>query len=142
MSYKHILVALDPSENTKLLIEKAVMIAKATDADLSFIDVDEAYRVDHHNIIGLTPNRAHMDKAETIDQLEKLEALQEIAGYPIKNILVGDASITEEIEKAIKEEGVDLVVCCHHHNFWHSRFSSAAKLMKALNVDMFVVSVK
>ncbi|MGB5445297.1 MAG: universal stress protein [Psychromonas sp.] len=142
MRYKHILVALDPSENTKILIEKAVMIAKATDAELSFIDVDESYRVDHHNIIGLTPNRAQADKEEAIDQLEKLESLQEIAGYPIKSILVGDASISEEIEKAIKEEGVDLVVCCHHHNFWHSQFSSAAKLMKDVDVDLFVVSVK
>ncbi len=142
MSYKHILVALDPSENTKLLIEKAVMIAKATDAELSLIDIDEAYRVDHHNIIGLTPARAKIDKAEAMDELEKLEALTEIAAYPIKNILVGDAKFTEEIERAIKEEGVDLVVCCHHHNFWHSMFSSAAKLMKEVDVDLFVVSIK
>ena len=142
MSYKHILVALDPSENTKLLIEKAVMIAKTADAELSFICVDEVYRVDHHNIIGLTPARAKMDKAETMDELEKLDALKEIAGYPIKNILVGDARFTEEIEKAIKEEGVDLVVCCHHHNFWHSMFSSAAELMKKVDVDLFVVSIK
>jgi len=142
MSYKHILVALDPSENTKLLIEKAVMIAKVTDAELSFIDVDEAYRVDHHNIIGLTPARAKMDKEETMNELEKLEALKEIAGYPIKNILVGHANFIEEIEKAIKEEGVDLVVCCHHHNFWHSMFSSAAELMKTVDVDLFVVSIK
>jgi len=142
MSYKHILVALDPSENTKLLIEKAVMIAKAADAELSFIDVDESYRVDHHNIIGLTPARAKMDKEETMDELEKLEALKEIAAYPIKNILVGHDSFIEEIEKAIKEEGVDLVVCCHHHNFWHSMFSSAAELMKTVDVDLFVVSIK
>lgn len=142
MSYRHILVVLDPSESTKLLIEKAVVIAKATGAELSFVDANEVYRLDHHNIIGLTPARAKVDKAETLDELEKLDALQEIAGYPIKNILLSDAPITEQIEKAIREEGVDLVVCCHHHDFWHSLFSTAAELMKSLDVDLFVVSIK
>ncbi|WED24836.1 universal stress protein [Vibrio sp. JC009] len=142
MSYKHILVALDPSENTKLLIEKAVMIAKATDAELSMLCADEVYRLDHYNMVGLTPARAKIDKEEATDLVEKMEALAEIADYPIKNVLVGDKSISEEIEKAIKEEGVDLVVCCHHHDFWHSLFSTAADLMKSVDVDLFVVSLK
>lgn len=142
MSYKHILVALDPSENTKLLIDKAVMIARASDAELSFISADEVYRVEHHNIVGLTPARAEMDKEESVDHIDKLNALKEIAGYPIKNIFIGNSGISAEIEKAIREEGVDLVVCCHHHDFWHSLFSTAADLMKSVDVDLFVVSVK
>ncbi|MFT6986157.1 MAG: universal stress protein A [Psychromonas sp.] len=142
MNYKHILVTVDSSEESKLLIDKAVMIAKDADAELSFISADEVYRVDHHNIIGLTPNQAQADKAESMEFLAKLEALKDSAGYPVKNILICSDSITSEIEKAIKEEGVDLLVCSHHHDFWHSQFSGAAKLMKAVNVDMFVVSVK
>jgi universal stress protein A len=142
MSYKHILVVVDPSEESKLLIDKAVMIAKATDAELSFISADEVYRVDHHNMVGLSPRRAKVDKAEAMELLAKLDALKDSTGYPVKNILVGSDSITDEIEKAIKEEGVDLVVCGHHHDFWHSLFSSASELMKAVNVDLFVVSIK
>ncbi|WP_375750514.1 universal stress protein [Vibrio sp. HN007] len=121
MSYKHILVAMDPSEDSKLLLDKAVLLAKATGADLSFMSADEVYGVDH---------------------AEKLEAHKEVADYPIKNILVGDDSISERIEKAVKDEGVDLVVCFHHHDFWHSLFSTAADLMKAVDVDLFVVSVR
>lgn len=142
MSYKHLLVAVDPSEDCRLLLDKAVMIAKAAEAELSFISADEVYRLDHHNMIGLTPARAKMDKEEAVDQVGQLEALAEMAGYPVKNILIGENGIAEEIEKAIKEEGVDLVVCCHHHDFWHSLFSTAAELMKSVDVDLFVVSVK
>lgn len=121
MSYKHILVALDPSEDSKLLLDKAVMIAKATGAELSFMSADEVYGIDH---------------------AEKLEALKEVLDYPVRNILVGDVSISERIERSVKEEGVDLVICCHHHDFWHSLFSTAADLMKAVDVDLFVVSVR
>ncbi|MBR9788844.1 MAG: universal stress protein [Vibrionaceae bacterium] len=121
MSYKHILVALDPCEDSKLVLDKAVMIAKATGAELSFMSADEVYGLDH---------------------VEKLEAQKVVADYPIKSILVGDNSISERIEKAVKEEGVDLVVCCHHHDFWHALFSTAADLMKAVDVDLFVVSVR
>lgn len=120
MSYKHILVALDPSEDSNLLLEKAVMLAKVSGAELSFMSADEVYGIDHK---------------------EKFEAHKGLVDYPIKNILVGENSISERIEKAVKEEGVDLVVCYHHHDFWHALFSTAADLMKTVDVDLFVVSV-
>ncbi|GAL25049.1 universal stress protein A [Vibrio variabilis] len=43
MSYKHIMVALDLSEESKMLIDKAVSLAKPLDAEVSFIHIDVNY---------------------------------------------------------------------------------------------------
>ena len=43
MSYQHILVAIDLSEDSKLLVDKAVALAKPLDADVSFIHIDVNY---------------------------------------------------------------------------------------------------
>ncbi|GAK85408.1 universal stress protein A [Vibrio ponticus] len=43
MSYQHILVAIDLSEDSKHLVEKAVSLAKPLNADVSFIHIDVNY---------------------------------------------------------------------------------------------------
>ncbi len=43
MSYKHILVAVDLSDDSKVLIKKAVSLAKPLDAKVSFIHIDVNY---------------------------------------------------------------------------------------------------
>ncbi|MEZ9706553.1 universal stress protein, partial [Vibrio breoganii] len=40
MSYKHILVAVDLSEDSKLIVDKAVALAKPLEAKVSFIHID------------------------------------------------------------------------------------------------------
>lgn len=43
MSYQHLLVAVDLSEDSKLLVEKAVALAKPLNAEVSFIHIDVNY---------------------------------------------------------------------------------------------------
>ncbi len=43
MSYKHILVAVDLSEDSKLIVDKAVALAKPLEAKVSFIHIDINY---------------------------------------------------------------------------------------------------
>ena len=43
MSYQHILVAVDLTDESKVLIDKAVALAKPLDAKVSFIHIDVNY---------------------------------------------------------------------------------------------------
>ena len=76
MCYKHILVAVDLTEDSKMLIQKAVALAKPIEADVSFIHIDVNYAEVYTGLIDI-------NLAET--QNHALEAsqqqLQELADF-------------------------------------------------------------
>jgi universal stress protein A len=57
MCYKHILVAVDLTEESKVLVQKAVALAKPINADLSFIHIDVNYAEVYTGLIDI--NRGH-----------------------------------------------------------------------------------
>lgn len=142
MSYKHILVAVDLTQDSKLLVDRAVMIAKATQADVSFIHIDLFYGEDIQRRLVDHDMNANLDRKVVQEYMQKLNELKDGTDYPIKDIFIGSGNMTDEIEQAIKTKDIDLVVCGHHHDFLHSHFSSSGELMKNVDVDLFVVSFK
>ena len=142
MSYKHILVAVDLSVEGRLLLEKAVSLARRLDADLSLF-YDEAASQREHTRTIFDPRYAVTNKVrEEADSQEHLKELQDNANYPIRSSVVGNGHLPEEIERAVKELNVDLVVCGHHHSFWHQLTSSAKKLLKSIPVDLLIIPLK
>jgi len=137
MSYKHILVAIDLTDESKTLIEKAVALAKPLNAQVSFIHIDVNYAEIYTGLIDI--NLAETQNHAMEASLEQLKSFAEHAGYPIKHTLVGSGDLGYELKDAIKAKEVDLVICGHHQDFWSMILSSTKQLLNSVPIDMLVI---
>ncbi len=137
MSYKHILVAIDLTDESKTLVDKAVALAKPLDANISFIHIDVNYAEIYTGLIDI--NLAETQNHAMEASLEQLKELASHADYPIKHTLVGSGDLGYELKDAIKAREVDLVICGHHQDFWSMILSSTKQLLNSVPVDMLVI---
>jgi universal stress protein A len=141
MSYKHILVAVDLSKSSEVLINKAISLARDANSKLSFVCVD----VNSISRIGGVSTKVEMDmpldEKQAIMQKE-LQALAEQADYPIANTLVVIGDLNEKLKATVQELEVDLLVCGHHHDFWSRIVSSARKLVNAAVTDLLIIYIE
>ncbi|GAA5648067.1 MULTISPECIES: universal stress protein UspA [Vibrio] len=140
MSYQHILVAVDLSEDSKKLVEKAVALAKPLEAEVSFIHIDVNYAELYTGLIDI--NLAETQHQAMEASQDQLRALANHAQYPIKHTLVGSGDLSNELCDTIQEFAIDLVVCGHHQDFWSKLLSSTRQLINCSPVDMLVVPLK
>ncbi|MCG9737336.1 universal stress protein [Shewanella insulae] len=125
MSYKHILVAVDLSESSRVVIDKAVTLARVGNSKVSFVYVD----VDS---VAITPQ-------EESEMQQELQAMATLSDYPIAETLVVIGDLHMKLAGIAKERNVDLLVCGHHHKFLSSLFSSVPKVANAVEADLLVV---
>lgn len=144
MSYKHILVAVDLSKSSEVVIHKAVSLAKDANAKLSFIYVDANYVSNIANISSSGLTKLTFDKA-AIKEKEKnilqteLNALAEQTDYPITNKLVVMGDFKDKLTTTINNMDIDLLICGHHHDFWSRLLSSVRKLINTVTIDFLIV---
>lgn len=137
MSYKHILVAVDLSSDSDVLVAKGAMLATALDAKLSLIHIDVNYAQLYTGLIdvNLVETRNHIIE----ESQSQLNALARKAAYPVTHTLVASGDLAEEITESIGHFGIDLVICGHHQDFWSTLISSAKQLINKTPVDMLMV---
>lgn len=140
MSYKHFLVAIDLSEDSKLLVDKAVALAKPLAAEISFIHIDLNYAELYTGLIDI--NLADIQTHSVEESQQQLQILANYAQYPIKHTLVGSGDLSNEIREAIRERNVDLIVCGHHQDFWSKLLSSTRQLINTSPVDLLVIPLR
>lgn len=140
MSYKHILVAIDLTEESKVLIDKAVALAKPLDAEVSFIHIDVNYAEMYTGLIDMNLTETQNHAME--ESRKQLEEMAEHASYPIKHTLVGSGDLGYELKDAIAQREVDLVICGHHQDFWSTILSSTKQLLNSVSVDMLVIPLE
>ncbi|WP_413285473.1 universal stress protein [Vibrio sp. MA40-2] len=137
MSYKHILVAVDLSKESSILIDKAVMLAKPLGADVSFIHIDVNYAEIYTGLIDV--NLAETQNHAMEESLKQLKQLADSAAMPIKHTLVGSGDLGYELKATIEKKDIDLVICGHHQDFWSAILSSTKQLLNSVPIDMLVV---
>lgn len=140
MSYKHILVAVDLSDESRILIEKAVSMAKPYDAKVSIINVDINYSDLYTGLIDV--NIGDMQQRISQETRDALDDLANKAGYPIAEKLMAKGDLGMALTDSIEKYGVDLVLCGHHQDFWSKLISSARQLINTIPVDMLIVPLK
>lgn len=140
MSYQHILVAIDLSEDSKHLVAKAVSLAKPLNANVSFIHIDVNYAELYTGLIDI--NMAETQHQAIEASQKQLQELADHADYPIKHTLVGSGDLSNELCQNITEYQIDLVVCGHHQDFWSKLLSSTRQLINSTPVDLLVVPLK
>ncbi|HDS1236413.1 universal stress protein UspA [Pluralibacter gergoviae] len=140
MAYKHILIAVDLSPESKMLVEKAVSMARPYSAKVSLIHVDVNYSDLYTGLIDV--NLGDMQKRISEETHHALTELSTGAGYPIAETLSGSGDLGQVLVDAIKKYDMDLVVCGHHQDFWSKLMSSARQLINTVHVDMLIVPLR
>lgn len=140
MAYKHILVAVDLSPESKVLLDKAVSMAKPYGAKVSMIHVDVNYSDLYTGLIDV--NLGDMQQRITDETRNSLKDLSAGANYEIQETLSGSGDLGQVLVDAIKKYDMDLVVCGHHQDFWSKLMSSARQLINTVHVDMLIVPLK
>ena len=140
MVYKHIIAAIDLSEDSAYLVNKAAKLAQSLNAKLSLVHIDVDYADLYTGLIDI--NLAEMHERAESDAQTRLHELANNAGYPVAHTLVGSGDLSEEICSTIKDLNVDLVICGHHQDFWSKILSSTRQLISRTPVDLLIVPLK
>jgi universal stress protein A len=140
MAYKHILVAIDLSDDSFILVSKAAKLANVLEAKLSLIHIDVNYAELYTGLIDINLSDTQFKMFD--DAQKQLQALADKANYPVSHTLVGSGDFSDEICQAINNLDIELVVCGHHQDFWSKILSSTKQLMNATPVDLLMVPLK
>ncbi|AVJ03198.1 TPA: universal stress protein UspA [Haemophilus influenzae] len=138
--YKHILVAVDLSEESPILLKKAVGIAKRHEAKLSIIHVDVNFSDLYTGLIDV--NMSSMQDRISTETQKALLDLAESADYPISEKLSGSGDLGQVLSDAIEQYDVDLLVTGHHQDFWSKLMSSTRQVMNTIKIDLLVVPLR
>lgn len=140
MAYKYILVAVDLSDKSHFLIEKAVSLARPFNAKLALIHVDVYYNTYYSGLI--ETNLGFSRESITEEEERKLKELTDAAGYPVSKILSDRGDLGKALINAINKHNIDLVVCGHHKDFWSKLVSSARELFNNIQTDLLIIPIK
>ncbi|MDP9500024.1 universal stress protein UspA [Bisgaard Taxon 45] len=138
--YKHVLVAVDLSDESQFLLEKAAGVARRNEAKLSIIHVDVNFSDLYTGLIDV--NMASMQDRISTETQQSLVQLAENSSYPVTEKLSGSGDLGQVLADAIEKYDVDLLVTGHHQDFWSKLMSSTRQVMNNIAVDMLVVPLR
>lgn len=135
--YKHILVAVDLSEESLILLRKGAKLAAQNEAKLSVIHVDVNFSDLYTGLIDI--NMSSIQDSVSDETLTALEELASKVDYPVSERLNGSGDFSQVLEDAVDKYQIDLLVTGHHQDFWSKFMSSTRQVMNNVSVDMLVV---
>ncbi|CAI1127740.1 universal stress protein [Serratia grimesii] len=139
MTYQHIVVATDLSEDAEFLLGKGAGLASGLNAKMSLIYIDI-----HHNgyyaELGVGEYN-YTDRTFSERVKNMLNAIKGRSSYPIEEVIIGRGELTEELNRAAKDKGFDLIIFGHHHDIWSRLMSSTRQAINKLNIDLLVVPI-
>ncbi|EGA71588.1 universal stress protein family 8 [Vibrio sinaloensis DSM 21326] len=139
MQYKHILVALELSEESNILIERAVFLAKQLDSRISFIHIDGTHGEIYPDLVDIKANPDLRPLNE--HTMEQLRAFDSNTDFPIMQFIVGTGDLSDKLHEVISDSGIDLLICGHHQDFWSRIVSYSQQLINKSPVDILVVPI-
>ena len=138
--YKHVLVAVDLSDESAFLLKKAAGVAQRNDAKLSVIHVDVNFSDLYTGLIDV--NMVSMQDRISTETQQALTQLAESSPYPVTEKLSGSGDLGQVLTDAIEQYDVDLLVTGHHQDFWSKLMSSTRQVMNSITVDMLVIPLR
>ncbi|WP_114766320.1 universal stress protein [Vibrio rhodolitus] len=139
MKYKHILVALDLSDESKVLIDRAVSLAEMVGSKVSFIHVDGNIGEVYPELVDIQAEPEQ--RPLNLHAMDYLHKFQKYTDHPIAHFFVGTGDLADKLKDITKEQEVDLIICGHHHDFISHFISYSRRLLNKATVDILVVPV-
>lgn len=140
MLYKHILVAVDLSKTSKILIEKAIFIAKPYKTKISIIHVNLNYSDIYTGLIKIDFNK--IQKLIYNDSVVSLKELIQNFDYKFNKILNSQGELNKTLINTIKRNNIDLLICGHHQDFLSKFMSLSSELIKNIQIDVLIIPLK
>ncbi len=140
MKYQHILVALELSEESNALLERAKYMAEKHDAHVSFVHIDGSHGEIYPDLVDIhtDPDQSPLGK-KSMDQLHQFEQRFKL---PLSHFFVGTGDLADKLEPTIRQHGIDLLICGHHHDFWSRIISYSKHLIHKSPIDILVVPIE
>ncbi|MEE4409535.1 MULTISPECIES: universal stress protein [unclassified Serratia (in: enterobacteria)] len=139
MAYQHIVVATDLSEDAEFLLGKGARLAGALNARLSLIYID-IHHTGYYAELGVGEYN-YTDRTFSERVKNMLNAIKGQSSYPVEEVIIGRGELTEELNRAVKAKGIDLVIFGHHQDIWSRLMSSARQAINHLQVDLLVIPI-
>jgi len=139
MAYQHIVVATDLSEDAEFLLGKGARLADALNARLSLIYID-IHHTGYYAELGVGEYN-YTDSTFSERAKNMLNAIKGQSSYPVEEVIIGRGELTEELNRAVKVKGIDLVIFGHHQDIWSRLMSSARQAINHLQVDLLVIPI-
>ncbi|CAI1506425.1 universal stress protein [Serratia proteamaculans] len=140
MTYQHILVAIDLGEDAEFLLGKGAKLAGALNARLSLIYID-IHHTGYYAELGVGEYN-YTDRTFSERVKNMLNAIKDHSSYPVEEVIIGRGDLVEELNRAAKDKGCDLILFGHHHDIWSRWISSARQAINNLQVDLLVVPIE
>tara|TARA_R100001163_G_C5059836_1_gene196563 strand:- start:1646 stop:2077 length:432 start_codon:yes stop_codon:yes gene_type:complete len=140
--YKNILVAVDLSQDSALILDKARQIAKAGDAQLSMVHVIEPIAVGYAiEISSIDVDGLHQEAAEQARQ--SLLEMGGNIGIPESRLHTLLGQPAREIKELASEIGADLIIMGNHgRHGWELLFGSISTgVAHGVECDLLTVHV-
>jgi nucleotide-binding universal stress UspA family protein len=139
MKYKNILVALELSEDSKVLIDRAVALAELMNSQVSFVHIDGSVGEVYSELMDIQADPTLRPLNEVGNQ--QLHSLQAYTSFPIAHFFVGTGDLSNKLEETIVANKFDLLICGHHHSFWNKIVSYSRNLINHSPIDILVVPI-
>ncbi|MCE7579130.1 universal stress protein [Aliivibrio fischeri] len=139
MKYKHILVALDLSKESHLLIDRAGSLAELMGAKVSFIHIDGTHGEIYPELIDIQAEPELKPLNEPSNKW--LTEFQQYTIFPVEHFWVGTGDLSNKVSLAVIDTDVDLIICGHHHDFLSKIISYSRPLINHSPVDILVVPI-
>lgn len=101
MEYRHILVAVELSDDTKVLIDRAAFFAEKLDAGISFVYIDGTHGEIYPEIFDIQGNESNLPINE--DTINHLKEFETYAKHTIKHIFVGTGDLSDKLKMSSKQ---------------------------------------
>ncbi len=138
--YKHILVAVDLSDESLILLQKGAEVAKACNAKLSMVHVDVNFSDLYTGLIDINMTSVQDNVSE--ETIQVLNELSNKIDYPVTECLSGTGDFAQVLQDVVDSYNADLLITGHHQDFWSKLVSSTRQVMNTLSIDMLVVPLK
>lgn len=138
--YKHILIATDLSAENKVIIEKALAIAKAFEAKVSLLHVVEPLPGYGYAYVGIADIEAELQA----EARKGMQALSTQYAIPAECCHVETGPMKIEIMNLIREEKIDCLILGSHgrHGVSELLGSTAHAAIHAASCDVITIRIK
>lgn len=142
MSYQHLLLAVDLTEESQQVAEKAVALAQLNDAKLSLVHVIEPLSFAYGGDVPMDLSTIQEQLDEHAQQ--RLEIFAESLGVEVQQRYVVSGHTESEIHRIAKEQQIDLIVVGSHgrHGLALLLGSTANGVLHGAKCDVLAVRVK
>ncbi|EPM0936692.1 universal stress protein UspC [Klebsiella aerogenes] len=140
MPYSHLLVAVAPTPESRMLVNKAVSIARPSNAQVSLITLATDPEMYNQFAAPMMENLREIMQEETRSFLNDLASQ---ADYPISKMTIASGELCHHVKDFCLQHHVDLVICGNHNQSLFSRATCSAKnIVGSSGVDVLLVSLE